>query len=473
MPFLDRLEMVALSGWSRGAVYGSIRALEEAGLAASLSHASELVAPTRRYGLTAAGLRRLASEEDTGMHELLRTRPLSAHWRRLLLERLDAVAVVYRLAAGIADLHYPIRFRWYRAMPMDAAIALPDGRTLAVVRQGNTADRTAFAKRLWRLREGPRPGAYLLLAPDGARLRQARRLMEGAPAPAFHALERDAVSAGPRARTWRTASGSPLLALDEVLSHVRARGAWPEEEPTARVSFPRDLRKVQARRAPDWLLPALFGPASKHVLDLLSDWPWIAAGDLGGLLGVSGARVSQLVLPLEEAGLVTRIAGGRLVLGDRGLALLARRDRAAVGLARRRWSAALLDPDGPFAWRNVSGRRSRQLLRNLEHTAAVHGFVAGLARQARGEGWEVLQRDPPHRASRYFRHGSVMRSVHPDAFGILRRDGEVWPFFLDWERRAVRPVTMAARLAPYPESTEEERASSCGWVLRCSWDNGF
>ena len=24
-----------------------------------------------------------------------------------------------------------------------------------------------------------------------------------------------------------------------------------------------------------------------------------------------------------------------------------------------------------------------------------------------------------------------------------------------------------------PESTEEERASSCGWVLRCSWDNGF
>ncbi len=24
-----------------------------------------------------------------------------------------------------------------------------------------------------------------------------------------------------------------------------------------------------------------------------------------------------------------------------------------------------------------------------------------------------------------------------------------WPFFLEWERRAVRPTTMAARLAPY------------------------
>ena len=54
----------------------------------------------------------------------------------------------------VANTHYPIRFRWYRAMPMDAAIALPDGRTLAVLREGHTADRTAFAKRLWRLREG-------------------------------------------------------------------------------------------------------------------------------------------------------------------------------------------------------------------------------------------------------------------------------------------------------------------------------
>ena len=32
-----------------------------------------------------------------------------------------------------------------------------------------------------------------------------------------------------------------------------------------------------------------------------------AAGDLGGLLGVSGPRVSQLVLPLEDAvGMTTR-----------------------------------------------------------------------------------------------------------------------------------------------------------------------
>ena len=42
-----------------------------------------------------------------------------------------------------------------------------------------------------------------------------------------------------------------------------------------------------------------------------------------------------------------------------------------------------------------------------------------------------------------------MRSVNPDAFGVLRRGDETWPFFLEWERRAVRPSTMSQRLAPY------------------------
>ena len=79
----------------------------------------------------------------------------------------------------------------------------------------------------------------------------------------------------------------------------------------------------------------------------------------------------------------------------------------------------------------------------------MHGFVAALARQARNEGWEVAQLDPPHRASRYFRHGGVLHSVHPDAFGVLRREGQPRAFFLEWERCAVRPSTMAARLAPY------------------------
>ena len=67
----------------------------------------------------------------------------------------------------------------------------------------------------------------------------------------------------------------------------------------------------------------------------------------------------------------------------------------------------------------------------------VSGFVA------------VAQLNPPRRASRYFRHEGSLRSIQPDAFAILRKGGTKWPFFLEWERRAVWPATMAARIAPY------------------------
>ena len=170
---------------------------------------------------------------------------------------------------------------------------------------------------------------------------------------------------------------------------------------------------------------------------------------------MSLTRVSHLTVALEDFGLAARApaAGRRLTLTDRGLALLARRDRASVGIARKRWSATPTDAGN---WHQVSGRRGRQLLRNLDHTAAVHAFMAALARQARTAGWEAVQLDPPHRASRYFRYGDRpagwggTRSVHPDGFGLLRRREANWPFFLEWERRAVRPTTMAAPPGPLP-----------------------
>ena len=173
---------------------------------------------------------------------------------------------------------------------------------------------------------------------------------------------------------------------------------------------------------------------------------------LGALMGLKRSRLSEVVVRLCGMGLAldAPIEGRRrLAVTDRALAMLARRDRASVGAARKRWSVSPIDDSKPLTWRNVSGRRSRQLLRNVEHTAAVHGFIAALARQARSRSREIVQLDPPRRASRYFRHNGRMRSVQPDAFGVLRRGDATRPFFLEWERRAVRPVTMAARLAPY------------------------
>ena len=449
MPLIDRLEAVAVSGRSRGGIYSAFETLEREGLADSVPHASELTPSTRRYFLTGDGLGTLALEDGVDVDGLLRSRPVSAQWRRVLMERLDAVSVTYRLASAISAVERPVRFRWFRAMPMDASIALPDGRVIAVVRQGPTTDRTGFSKRLWRLREGERSAAVLMLMPDETRLRHARRLLAGAPFISYLALESEAASAGPGASVWHTPSGAALLDLRTALEHTGPSGTLPIEKPPTRVSLP---EAIEGEAAQDRMLPSLLKPVEKRTIDLISDWPWIEPVHLGALMGLKRSRLSEVLLRLNGLGLIVddRIEGRRrLAVTDRGLAMLARRDRASVGAARKRWSADPLDDTAPLTWRNVSGRRSRQLLRNVEHTGAVHGFIASLARQARSRSQEVVQLDPPRRASRYFRYDDRLRSVQPDAFGVLRRGGAVRPFLLEWERRAVRPVTMAARLAPY------------------------
>ena len=453
MPFLDRLEMAAVSGRSRGAVYEAVERMERDGLVASIPHAAPLIPPTRRYCLTAAGLHRLARDKGTTVDELLLRCLVSEKGRRVLLERLDALGVVYRLASAVSNAAYPIRFRWYRAMPMDAAITLPDGRTVAVVRQGLTADRTAFAKRLWRLRETFRPSAVLMLMSDEIRLRHARRIAAGSQSLTFLALEREAVTAGANAPIWRTPSGSAFLDLRTALAHTRPRGAWPAEKPPERASLPEKLSFDDTEEnPPGWALPAILKETDKRALDLLSDWPWITPAHLGELLGVRRSRQSEVLRRLldMDLGVDLQVQGGhRLALSDRGLALLARRDRSSVGAARKRWSVSPADPEAPLEWRNVAGRRSGQLLRNIEHTDSVHWFAAVLERQAHSRSRQVVQLDPPGRASRHFRHHDRVRSVHPDAFGVLRRGTDTWPFFLEWERRAVRPATMADRIAPY------------------------
>ena len=447
MPFLDRLELAALSGWSRGAVYDAVSRLEDRGMVEAVTHASPLVAPTRRHALTASGVERLAELDGVSVEETLFLLPVSRQWRRGLLERLDAVAIIYRLASAINQVHHPLVFRWYRAMPLDAAIVLPDGRSVAVVRQGNTADRTAFAKRLWRLGQLTPTSAVLMLLPDEVRLRQARRLAAGLPGPVYLALESDAASAGAGAAVWRTPSGPAPLDLATALTHTGPPRSWPLRKPPHRAAMPEALNPDA-----DCLLPSTLKPVEKRAVDLLADWPWLSPRHLGAILGVKRTRLSQVTRRLAKLDLLLDVAVGgqrRLALSDRGLVMLARRDRTSAGDARKRWSALPLDPGAPLDWRNVAGTRTRQLLRNVEHTSAVHAFVAALSRQARSRSREIVQLDPPRRASRYFRHQGKLRSVHPDAFGIVRRGESEWPFFLEWERRAVRPATMAARIAPY------------------------
>ena len=272
--------------------------------------------------------------------------------------RLDSLAAIYRLVVAVSGVAYPIRFRWYRASTLDAAIELPGGRTVGIVRQGLTADRTGFSNRMWRLRQGPLPGAVLVLMADDVRLRHVRRTLAGTPVPFYLA---------PRARGGRGVVGR--LGVEPARGQRLRRAALcprPDREgkPPSRggrapdgLGPSRPLPQGSGVEGPDYLLPATLKPAEKRALDLISDWPWITLTDLAGMMAVSVPRASQLVTLLEGFRFVTRpIAGsGRMALTDRALALLARRDRTSVAVAKKRWSAAPLFPGTPFVWDNVTG----------------------------------------------------------------------------------------------------------------------
>lgn len=452
-PLADRLDLVALTGWSRGGVYGGVRRLAEAGLVEPVPHSSPILPPTCRFMPTVEGLRRLAESERVDLDSILRKFPVSEEHRRLLVSRLDAVAVTYRVACAVSDVARPFNVVWRRGEPQDADIVLQGGIVLQIVRLGRAADRTSTAKRLWRLLENPTGSAVLVLVSDEVRSRHTRRLLARFPGVAFVALESAAAHATADDPIWTmpsAASPVDLRTIVQTVGSVRALTREPERKRSTAPS-PIDLEREE-QEVPTWFLPAALKPSEKNAIDVVLDWPWIAPDHLGALLGVRRSRTSHLLDRLCRLGIVEkfRIAGGpAIAVTDRGIALVGRRDRVSVGALKNRLSVASCNPENGLEWRAVQGRRSRQLLRNVEHTRAVHSFVAMIARQARSRSVEIVQIDPPARASRYFRLHAALRSVQPDAYFSLRRGNQLLPFFLEWERRAVRPATMAARIAPY------------------------
>ena len=299
-PFADRLELAAMSGASRSAVYEAVGGLEDAGLVAHVPHAADLIPPTRRYHITARGLGALAETEGSSPDDLLRSRPVSVQWLRIPMDRLDALPVVYRLASTVAGVAHPVGLRLYRAGPLDAAMTLPGGRTVGIARQGHAADRTGFSRRLWKLRDGPRPGTVLVLVTDEVRLRHARKMLPRT-VEALLALERDAALAGPEDEVWRPAASGPPANLRNALGQLAPGGELPVEANPSQADLPGD-GAPDADRA----LPVLLKPAEKRALDLIYDWPWLLRTELASLMAVSERRASQLVNPLEGFGLVTR-----------------------------------------------------------------------------------------------------------------------------------------------------------------------
>ena len=460
-----------------------LKRLAERGLVDSVPHHLSVLGtrPQRRYfptekGVTAAGA------AIKGREHMLRAYPLSKQWLRLLAERLDAVAVLHRIAAMVADADPhkdPVRVDHYHNGPYDMLLTMSGGRSIGLVRQGPALPTSRLRYRLRsieRLDSSETPFVTLVLTHADQATRRAIRSLgdptehrrtfvvtEGELLAGDHTgvvWQRCGSGVGEAVRIDADASLVSILAwaerlLDSSYSFLRER---PKPKPST--LYPSNVQASMPEPSDEQLKPALsvqMARAEKEALDLLSAWPLCTREQLAGLMGgVTLRRVNQVLRSLAQHGLV-RSDEPLHMLTDEGLTYLARRDRAAVGLTLDRWSAEPLYLNADI----YAGTAVRALASQLRHHAGVIDFVSALsaevARSPSHDLWDLL---PTSRSSIGYRYDWTTYVIHPDASFTLEYEGRWRPYLLEFERRATTPKRARSRLKSY------QRYFLSGWAER-------
>ncbi len=469
---------------------GRLERLTELGLADSVSHSLSTLGPKpqRRYFPTKEGIHAAAALES-GIRSLLADRPVSRQWFRLLTERLDAVAVLYHVAALIADADPegdPVRVDHYRQGPYDLLVTLSQGRSVGVLRQGATLPSAHLRYRLRTIENLPaseRPTVTLVITGSDQATRRAVRTL-GHPVEHesyFAATEGEQLAGDHRARAWQQCGHgmgvpvkiAPHLSLGSIVGSIgwlvdrdarNRRDRTPpnkrQPEPDPYSLYPTHLRTAmpdpteQVKNS----LAVQFSRTEKDALDLLAAWPLCTTDQLAGLMGgVTRRRANQVLRSLDARSLV-HSENQRHVLADDGLRHLARRDRAAVRIALGRWSPRKRRRSRGSA-PVIAGTSLRSLDSQLAHQDAINTLAAALSAEvARSKDHHLLELLPTSRSSIGYRYQGQDYVIHPDATFWLSHRGDWRPYFLEFERRAVTPRRVRERLKNYP------RYFASGWA---------
>ena len=470
--------------------------LTKMGLADSVFHSLTILGthPHLRHFPTENGIV-AGGRIEHGTDTFLREYPVSKQWFRLLAERLDAVAVLYRVAAMVADADSqgkPVRVDHYRQGPYDMLITMSKGRSVGLLRQGATLPSANLRYRLRTLENlsfDQRPMATLVLAFSEQANRRAVRTL-GDPrhhSRTFVATEEELLAGDYQGVAWQQCGGGteqalpvkvvPGVSVETIIArtdrlaerfddlHQRhSPGAEREPRPDPEILYPSRLRAAMPE--PSELLGSSLAVkltrAEKDALDLLAAWPLCTTDQLAGLMGgVTRRRANQVLNSLTGHSLV-RADGQRHVLTDVGLTCLARRDRAAIGPVLGRWSARKQRRRNAAA-PVYTGTALRAIASQMEHHDAVTGFAAMLSAEAarsKNYDYEVFDLMPTSRSSVGYRWDWTNYVVHPDASFQLAYQGRFRFYLLEFERRATTPRRVRTRLRNY------RRYFQSGWPNR-------
>ncbi len=450
-----------------------LRTLKSFGYAESVQHRLRQFGPRPqvRWYPTQEGI--IEAAGDGKLSEFVRTRPVSRQWFQLLAERLDSIAVIYRIAAkvAIADAHgAPVRFDHYRSGPYDALLTMPDGRSFGIVRQGpmlSAANLRYRIRSLGRLNYFQKPNTTLIVTPSDQATRRALRLLSRGYEDTLVATESRVLNNSTSALVWQLGG---ILDLREQFSTIVPHASLNDildtqdefiRDPNKNHPIPAfpipdliyDQRVVATMPAPEKQfvssLAITLPRAEKDALDVLADWPLSTTEQLAGLLGgVTKRRVNQLLRSLKSQGLIHSTEYGH-VLREKTLTYLSRRDRAAVGQTLDRWSSEPF-PAGETINIPYLGTALRTMEAQPDHHAGITDFAATLTAKAKfSRDYDVRFLLPTARSQIIYSHDVKSHVLMPDASFQLAFRGEWHTYFLEFERRATTLKRVTERLQSY------------------------
>ncbi|MYJ13281.1 MAG: hypothetical protein F4078_03025, partial [Acidimicrobiia bacterium] len=265
------------------------------GLADSRPHRLQLLGarPQRRFFPTRDGIVALAGGGQAGIERLMRLYPVSRQWFRVLAERLDAVAALYRAASTIATLdanEAPVVVTHCRTGPFDLLLRLPSGGTVGLVRQGPMLTNASLRYRIRtieRMNAAERASLTLILTDSEQDM---RRVLRAIADPSTHtetlvAVTGDVIAGQGESRVWQqggygfasTPTLEPDVSLSTIVAHARRLAdAYPNlsRAPMQRPSSGSRSDLPDPSEQFDQALSLRLSRAEKRALDLLAGWPF-------------------------------------------------------------------------------------------------------------------------------------------------------------------------------------------------------
>ena len=451
-PFIDPPSLAGITGRALFSVVNDLETLVADGLAGRVKHSSVHLPEAFRYYLTPKGI--AAASAALGCDspdEYLSDYPMSKEWLRIRIERMDAVAGIYALAAAMSPDAGGTQVQFCRKGTLDAVITLRDGRTFGVMRRGRALRPRSWRDRVMRYWQHEQStDGLLVLVPSPWEILMVLRWGESHVLPYGHiAAESAGALTDPDSRAWQdiaTATGR-LTTLRKVVANTRGDGRYPAASPArSRASLPDP--DLMAQPAPT------FGMSrhDKKAFYIITAHPMILRKHLLEWLDVSDGWLTQIMNRLQETwGLVERHGprrAYRYALSLRGIRYITHRDRAEFPTTRGIWSTAPLPV--PRRGRRHEGHLIDTWANRPAHTDGITWWLSRLAAEARKRPGSALLWWAPeawtHRPFHWNEH-----SIAPDAVGELVTDGRHLHFFLEYERRARNPSGITPRLERYQE----------------------